>query len=179
MLAEEQRQITERLFGLIQADILRVSSEEMPAKLPKRIPRNILHAWAKGENIPPELKAWWIDHIDMYKWCHHDRELGYLVAKLLCVRYKSRLLQGWRVWDEPQYAGGIADLGLIDPKGECIIAVEIGDTHPRKFVEGFFKPKFRQLWHFRYHGLLGGRHYEWERKGVYFVWTRGLRWGEK
>ena len=75
--------------------------------------------------------------------------------------------------------GGIADLGLTNPKGECIIAIEIGDTYPRKFVEGFYDTKFKQLWYFPYYHLLSGRRYKWERKGVYFVWTRGLRWGEK
>ena len=181
LLQQEKQKIIEDIFSLLRADILRVSPEEIPERLPDRLPRAILQTWAKENNIPSEREAWWIDFIDTPSedWCHHDPQLGYSVAKLLCIKYESRLLRGWRVCGAPGYAGGIADLGLIDPKGECVIAVEIGDTYPHKFVEAFSNTKLRQLWHFRYHGLLGRRHYEWERKGVYFIWTRGTKWGQR
>ena len=180
LLQEERRQIVDEMSLLLRSDILRVAPKEIPAKLPKKLPQAILRSWFEKLDISSERWAWWVEHLNHSdKWCHHDPERGYLMARLLCQRYRRRLLQGWRVWDSPGYsAGGVADLGVVNAKGELLIAVEIGDISPVKLVEPFKEPRFRQLWHWPYFGWPDQTKYEWQSDELYFVWTRGLRWGQ-
>lgn len=56
-LTEEKQRITDRLFGLIQSDILRLMPQKIPAKVPEHISRDVLKAWARSNNIPRERET--------------------------------------------------------------------------------------------------------------------------
>ena len=175
---EGPRRVVREALLLLQSDILRIALKEMPPRLPKKLPRVLVETMSP-KDMSSERKAWWLNYLnERLKWCHHDPELGYLFAKLLTVKFRKRLHRGWKVVPEPPYSGYRADIGLVNPEGACVIAVEIGDINPLKLVEPFHNNKLKQLWHRPYYGWPEERRYDWQREEVYFVWTRGSKWGE-
>lgn len=172
------QRIVNEISLLLQSDILRVAPKEIPADLPAKLPKAILVGWKDLTPEPEDELFKRINNPTQAQWCQHDAEMGYVMAKLLAYKYETRLLRGWRVESEPWYSGYRADVGLINPRDECIIAVEIGNIDPIKLVEPFHNGKFRQLWHRPYYGFPDFRKYKWQRNEVYWVWTRGRRWGQ-
>lgn len=171
---EWKREVVNDMLVLLDKKILKVIPRRMPASLPSKLPVAIL------ETISQEVRAqrssdWWLDYLNhKVNWCHHDPELGYLFARLLCHKYESRLAKGWRVEPDAWYSGYRSDLALINPKGECVIAVEIEDINPMKLVEPFRDRNFRQLWHRRYYSSLDEPQFDWQKSKAYFIWSRGI-----
>ena len=175
---EVGQRIVNEIFLLLQSDILRVAPKEIPANLPARLPRAILASRKDLSQEQADSLFNYLNEPNQAQWCQHDAEMSYLMARLLAHKYETRLLRGWRVVGEPWYSGYRADVGLINPRDECIIAVEIGNIDPIKLVEPFHNGRFRQLWHRPYYGFPDFRKYKWQRNEVYWVWARGRRWGQ-
>ena len=172
------QRIVDKIRFLLESNILKVTPKEIPVNLPAKLPKAIL---ASHKNLSPEREDSLFDYLNepgRAQWCYHDPDRGYIMAKLLAYNNKTRLLRGWRVEGEPWYSGYRADVGLINPHDECVIAVEIGNMDPIKLVEPFHSGRFRQLWHWPYYGFPNFRKYEWQRNEVYWIWARGRRWRE-
>jgi|GEM_PF-4974532 len=127
------RYVADVMREMVRSDVLDLIVRDIPSEVPPCLPDEVIENGCRhsgGRLSKEEMRS--IMDTPNFRWCHHAREYGYFVARLIATEYIDLIRKGMRLVPEPWYLNFKADLGIVDENDNCIVAVEIGDVSPVK-----------------------------------------------